>query len=212
MSGILGRKIGMTVNFGVDGEMQAVTVIQAGPCKVLEQRTQEKHSYQAAVIGFEEVEGSRMKKKPRLGFFKKLGTPVYRVVREFRGLEVEPGTDIRVDQFAAGDRLTITGISRGKGWASAIKRWNFSRGRETHGGNFNRAIGSCGMKEFPARTIKGKKMSGRMGSDKITQKSVEVVEILPEDNLLIVRGPVVGGENALLKITKSGGSKTKTAA
>jgi len=202
MTGILGRKIGMTVKFGTDGEMIPVTVIQAGPCKVIGKRNQQAHGYEACMVGFEEVPGNRLRKKLLLGFFKKLGTPAYRVVREFRGLEADVGTDLSVENFKPGDLLKVTGYSRGKGWAGAIKRWNFSRGRETHGGNFNRAIGGTGMKEYPGRVLKGKKMSGRMGNDKKTYKSIEVVETIPEDNLLIVKGPIAGGENGLLKIVK----------
>lgn len=203
MTAILGRKIGMTQSYGDDGRLLPVTLIEAGPCQVLQQKTEEKDGYQASVLGFEKIEGSKLKNRSRLGFFKKLGVPVFKVVREFRGLNLEVGSEISVSEFQAGDRITIVGVSRGKGWASGIKRWNFSRGRETHGGNFNRAIGSCGMKEFPGRTIKGKKMSGRMGGDRKTVKEIEIIGTIPEDNVLLVKGPVVGGENGLLIIERT---------
>lgn len=203
MSGILGRKVGMTVKFADNGEQLPVTVIHAGPCKVVSLRTEEKDGYKAAVVGFEQIEGAKVKNRAVLGNFKKAGTPVYKVLKEFRNLEAEAGSDLTVEQFKAGDRLTISGTSRGKGFASAIKRWNFSRGRETHGGNFNRAIGGTGMCEFPGRVFKGKKMPGRMGNDKVTRKNIEVIDVIPEENLLIVKGPITGGENGLLTIQKT---------
>jgi len=203
MTAILGRKIGMTQSYREDGKLLPVTLIEAGPCRVLQQKTVDRDGYQAAVLGFEKVEGSKVKNRGRLGFFKKLGLPVFKIVREFRGIDLEVGKEINVSEFQPGDRITIVGVSRGKGWASGIKRWNFSRGRETHGGNFNRAIGSCGMKEFPGRTIKGKKMSGRMGGNRKTLKNVEVVGTIPEDNILLVKGPVTGGENGLLLIERT---------
>lgn len=207
MSGILGRKIGMTQSFSEEGALVPVTVIQAGPCKVLELRAKDKNGYESAVLGFEEVEGAKLRKKALLGYFKKLGSPVFKIVREFRGLSAEAGQDISVSQFQPGDLLQIQGTSRGKGWAGAIKRWNFARGRESHGGDYNRALGSTGNNTWPARTVPGRKMSGRMGSELISIKNIEVVDVIPEDNLLIVKGPVPGGENGLLKIVKIGEKK-----
>lgn len=207
MSGILGRKIGMTQSFSEEGALVPVTVIQAGPCKVLELRAKDKNGYESAVLGFEEVEGAKLRKKALLGYFKKLGSPVFKIVREFRGLSAEAGQDISVSQFQPGDLLQIQGTSRGKGWAGAIKRWNFARGRESHGGDYNRALGSTGNHTWPARTVPGRKMSGRMGSELISIKNIEVVDVIPEDNLLIVKGPVPGGENGLLKIVKIGEKK-----
>lgn len=208
---LIGRKIGMTQSFGEDGQMIPVTVIQAGPCRVVEQRSTDKHGYSAAVIAFEEIPGAKAK-KPRLGFFKKLSSPVYRIIREFRDAQGNVGEDLTVAQFTKGETLTVEGISIGKGWASVIKKWNFSRGRESHGGNFNRAPGSIGMHTWPARTLPGKKMSGRMGNEKVTLKSVEVVDVIPEENLLLVKGPVPGVDQALLKICTSKFQRKKKAA
>lgn len=207
MTKILGRKIGMTQSFADEGTLVPCTVIQAGPCKVLQLKTKEKDGYESAVLGFEQVEGTKIKKRALLGYFKKLGTPVYKVVREFPGTEFEAGQDISVEQFQVGDVVEVQGVSRGKGWAGAIKRWNFSRGRETHGGNFNRALGSTGNNTWPARTVLGRKMSGRLGNETVTVKNLEVVAVMPEDNLLVLRGPVPGGENGLLKIIKTGEKK-----
>lgn len=212
MTAILGRKIGMTQSFDQNGKQVPVSIIQAGPCKVLATKSEQDDGYNAGVLGFEQTEGSKVKNKALLGYFKKLGTPVYRVIKEFRDLTAEVGSEISVSDFQAGDRLTVVGVSRGKGWASGIKRWNFSRGRETHGGNYNRSIGSCGMKEYPGRVLKGKKMSGRMGTDQKTVKNILVVDVIAEDNLLIVKGPIVGGENGLLYIQKMAKPKAKKAA
>lgn len=189
----------MTQSFGSDGKQTPLTVIQAGPCKVIELKTEDRDGYNSAVLGFEEVEGAKAN-RPTLGKFKKLKTPVFKTVREFRNFESEALADLKVDQFNVGDRIEVQGVSKGKGFASAIKRWNFSRGRETHGAKFNRAIGGTGMCEFPGRVFKGKKMPGQMGGATVKLKGVEVIEIIPEDNLLIVKGPIPGGVNGLLKI------------
>jgi large subunit ribosomal protein L3 len=211
MAMILGRKIGMTQTFGPEGEFIPVTVIKAGPCKLLELRTPEKHGYSAAVVGFEEVEGARVKDKARLGFFKKLGTSVYRVSKEFRDGAGEVGADLSVGQFNARDVVEICGTSKGHGWTGVIKKWNFATGRESHGGNCQRKMGSSGMHTWPAHVIKGKKMSGRWGSEKITLEYVEVVGIVPEDNLLLVKGPLPGGKHGLLSIRKVGVAKAPPA-
>jgi len=212
MSGILGRKVGMTVKFGTGGEMIPVTVIQAGPCKIIKRRTVEKDGYEAGVLGFEEVEGAKLKKKALLGFFKKLGTPCYRVVREFRKVKGDVGTDVTVNDFKAGDLLKVTGTSIGKGWTGGIKKWNFSGGRGSHGGNFKRAIGSCGMKEWPGRTLKGKKMSGHMGVERVTTKSIEVIDVLPEDNVIVLKGPITGFDGGLVILEKYGVKKAAESA
>jgi len=212
MACILGRKIAMTQAFGQDGELIPVTVIQAGPCKVVSQRSIDKEGYQSVVIGFEEIEGAKLRSKPLLGFFKKLGTPVYRILREFRGMEIAPGTDLNVSQFQPGDVLVVEGVSKGKGMTSVIKKWNFGTGRESHGGNCQRKMGSSGMHTWPAHVIKGKKMAGRWGNDKITLHSVEVVKAIPEDNLLLVKGPLPGSPQSLVAIHKPATKTAKKAA
>lgn len=210
MGVIIGRKIGMSQVFGEDGELIPVTVIQAGPCKVLEARTTDKHGYQAIVVGFEELAGAKVR-KPLLGMFKKLQSEAFRFVKEFRDHAANPGETITVEQFKKGDEVRIEGTTIGKGWAGVIKKWNFSRGRESHGGNFNRAMGSAGMHTWPARTIPGKKMSGHLGVEKKTLKAVTVVDVIPEDNLLIVKGPCPGVDMAVLKISTTASTKKKAA-
>lgn len=212
MAAILGRKVGITSGYDTKGNQIPVSVIQAGPCKVLGLRTKDKEGYEAAIVGFEEVEGARLKKKPLLGLFKKLGTACYKVVREFRDFKPELGAELKVDQFKPGDVLLVEGTSKGHGWTSVIKKWNFGTGRESHGGNCQRKMGSSGMHTWPAHVIKGKKMSGRWGSEKTTLRSIEVVQVLPEDGLLLVKGALPGGKRGLLKIQKLGTNAKASAA
>lgn len=209
MAGIIGRKIGMTQTFDAEGGTVPVTVIQAGPCKVLASRTDEKNGYGGSVLGFEEIEGSKVKNKSLLGAFKKWGTPCYRVIREFRGFTPEAGSDVNVAQFNPGDLLMLEGVSKGHGWTSVIKKWNFRTGRESHGGNCQRKMGSSGMHTWPAHVVKGKKMSGHWGCESVTLRSVEVVKVVAEENLLMVKGPVPGGRLALIKALKIGTKKAK---
>lgn len=203
MGCLLGRKIAMTQAFGADGELVPVTVVQAGPCKVVAQRTKEKDGYKAVILGFEEIEGAKLKSKALLGFFKKLASPCFRILREFREFEMTPGSDVGVSQFKAGDILTVEGTSKGKGMTSVIKKWNYSRGRMSHGGNCQRKMGSSGMHTWPARVLKGKKMSGRWGNDQITIRTVEVVKVIPEDNIILVKGPLPGVPESLVSLQKS---------
>lgn len=215
MGCILGRKMGMTQAFGDDGEMMPVTVIQAGPCKMLTEKTIDKDGYQAAVVGFEEVEGAKIGKKALLGMFKKYGSGAFKVIREFRDFQPAKqegsSNDLTVSQFAPGDILLVEGVSKGKGFANVIKLWNFSTGRESHGGNCQRKIGSTGMHTWPAHVIKGKKMPGRMGSESVTIRSVEVVKVMPEDNILLVKGPLPGIRQSLLSIRKLKSAPAKIA-
>ena len=207
MSFILGRKVGMTQAFADDGRLVPVSIIEAGPCKVLSKREVEKNGYSAALVGFEEIEGSKIKRKSELGLFKKLATSCYKVIRECRDLDADVGTDLTVDQFKPGEKIVVTGFSKGKGWAGVIKLWNFSRGRESHGGKFSRHPGSIGNCTEPARVIKGRKMAGQWGNEKITLRSVEVVQALPEDGLLLVKGPLPGSREGLLSIRGLGEQK-----
>lgn len=207
MASILGRKIGMTQTFGPDGKMVAVSVIKAGPCKVLSRRTKEKEGYVASVVGFEDIEGSKVKNKPLLGLFKKLGVSPYREIKELRDLDAEPGTELTVTQFTEGDLVSVRGTSKGKGFQGVIKRHGFSGMRGSHGADFKRAMGSAGMHTWPARVLKGKKMPGHDGVDQICVKNIEVLKTVPEENLLLVKGAVPGAKNGLLRIEKIGSRK-----
>jgi len=211
MSAILGRKIGITSAIGTDGNSFPVTVVRAGPCKVLEAKAKDKHGYESTVLGFEEIEGAKVKNKSLLGLFKKLGSPCYRVIREFRLSTLAVGSEIKVDAFNPGDIVKVEGISKGHGWTGVIKKWNFATGRESHGGNCQRKMGSSGMHTWPAHVIKGKKMSGRWGTESITLRSVEVVGTVPEDGLLLLKGPLPGGKGGLIKIETLSAAKKNAA-
>ena len=209
MACIIGRKIGMTRSYDDAGEGLPVSVVQAGPCKVVGVRKLEKEGYQGVVVGFEEVEGAKLKNKSLLGFFKKQQTPVYKVVKEFRDETAETGADLNVSQFKPGDIVMVQGFSKGRGWTSVIKKWNFGTGRESHGGNCQRKRGSSGMHTWPAHVIKGKKMSGRWSLERVTLRSVEVIDVIPEENLLLLKGPLPGTPQSLLRIQKLGEKKVK---
>lgn len=193
MPGILGTKIGMTRIFQDDGCVIPVTVVQCDPNKVVQVKTVDKDGYPALVLGF-----SALKKATKNRRFKHL--------REFRTPEGEEslktGDDIKVDIFEAGERVRLTSISKGKGFQGVIKRHNFSRGPETHGSHHHREPGSIGACTRPGRVHKGKKMPGRMGSDKKTLSSVEIVYIDAEKNLLAIKGPVAGGNGSLVILRK----------
>lgn len=205
--GILGRKLGMTQIFDESGRAVAVTVIEAGPCRVVAKRTPEKHQYRAVQLGFEEARPSRVT-KAEAGHAQKAGVPTPRVLREIRtqegqGLDgLEVGAEVRADVFQAGDRVDVTGISKGKGYAGPIKRWNFNRGPMTHGSMYHRRVGSLNATD-PARVFKGRKMPGRMGGKRRTVQSLQVVQVDPERNLLLVKGAVPGPRRGLLLIRES---------
>jgi large subunit ribosomal protein L3 len=145
--------------------------------------------------------------KSLLGFFKKQAAPVFKVLREFRNETAEVGADLDVNQFKAGDVLLVQGFSKGRGWTSVIKKWNFGTGRESHGGNCQRKMGSSGMHTWPAHVIKGKKMSGRWSLERVTLRSVEVIDVVPEENLLLLKGPLPGTPGSLVRLQKLGEKK-----
>jgi large subunit ribosomal protein L3 len=209
MAFIVGRKIGMTQTFTADGKRIPVTIVQAKPGKVLSVKTTDKDGYNAAVAGFEEIEGAKINAKAQLGYFKKLGSACYKIVKECRDLDAEAGADLTVEQFTAGDVLRVSGLSKGKGWTGTIKLWNFSRGRGSHGGKFIRHPGSIGNCTEPARVPKGRKMAGVWGSDKISLRSSTVVAVDKEDDLLLVKGPLPGGKNGLLMVEKLSGASAE---
>lgn len=202
MKEIIGRKIGMTRLFREDGEAVPATVIEAGPCPVLERKTVEKHGYDAYQVGFG---GTRKKlvNKPKGGIFAKAGVEPLKYLREIRFTEseLEVGTELKVSVFKVGERVDVSGISRGLGFAGTMKRHHFSGGNQTHGQSDRlRAPGSLGQGSTPSRVFKGKKMAGRMGNDKKTTLNLEVVQVIESENLIIVRGPVPGHRGSLVKI------------
>ncbi|MEK7271861.1 MAG: 50S ribosomal protein L3 [Nitrospirota bacterium] len=204
MKGISGKKIGMTQVFLQNGYLIPVTVIEVGPCKVVQLKTAEKDGYTAVQIGFDEIKKEKNVPKGRLGHFKKVSLPPYRFLREVKldGLDVAVGNDVTVDIFNKGDKVSVTGISKGKGFQGVMKRHNYSGGPGSHGSMFNRAPGSIGSSSYPSRVWKNKGLPGHMGSEKTTTKNIEVVDVKKEQNLLIVKGAVPGANGGYLIIRK----------
>ena len=201
MKGILGRKVGMTQVFDPEtGVVTPVTVIQAGPCPVVEVKTQEAHGYEAVQLAFEPVADFRLT-KPELGHLKKNGVEPHRHLVEFRGpSEAVVGEVVTVETFAPGDRVKVSGISIGKGFQGTIKRHNFHRGPVSHGSHNIRKPGSIGASATPSRVFKGIKMAGRMGGKRRTQVGLVVHSIDPEQNLLLVKGAIPGPKNGVVEI------------
>jgi len=205
--GILGRKLGMTQIFDEAGRAVAVTVIEAGPCRVVAKKTPEKHQYRAVQLGFEEARPGKAT-KAEIGHAQKAGVPTPRVLREFRteegkGLDqLEVGAEVRADIFQVGDLVDVTGITKGKGFAGPVKRWNFNRGPMSHGSMYHRRVGSLNA-QAPQRVFKGRKMAGRMGGERRTVLSLQVMQVDPERNLLVVKGAVPGPRRGLLLIRES---------
>lgn len=205
IKGILGKKLGMTQVFATDGKRIPVTIVEAGPCTVVQKKTVETDGYNALQIGFGGKKAHRVN-KPLMGHFKKAGQGAFSALRELRADnvdEVQVGDQISCDAvFAAGDIVDVTGTSKGKGFQGVIKRWNFSGGRATHGSMFHRAPGSIGGSAWPSRVFKGKKMAGQMGNARVTTQNLQIVDIRPEQNLIFVKGAIPGPKNALVVITK----------
>ncbi|AIS53191.1 50S ribosomal protein L3 [Thermoanaerobacter kivui] len=207
--GILGRKHGMTQIFDEKGEVIPVTVIEAGPCVVVQKKTVETDGYNAIQVGFGDIKEKRVI-KPLKGHFKKAGVPVKRYLREFRLDDIsgyEVGNEIKVDIFKPGDRVDVTGISKGKGFAGVVKRFGANRGPMSHGSKYHRRVGSMGATTDPGRTFKGKIMPGHMGHKRVTIQNLEVVKVDPSLNLMLVKGSVPGPKGSLLIIKDSVKSK-----
>jgi large subunit ribosomal protein L3 len=201
IKGILGRKLGMTQIFDPEtGNVDAVTVIEAGPCPVVTVRTQAADGYEAVQLAFEAVQDRKLT-KGELGHLKKAGVGGHRHLVEFRGAsELQQGETVTVEAFEPGDRIKVSGISIGKGFQGTIKRHNFSRGPMSHGSHNIRKPGSVGASATPSRVFKGKKMAGRMGAHRVTQLGLVVHEVDAERNLLLVRGAVPGPKSGLVEI------------
>ena len=206
VNALIGKKLGMSQLFSPDGEVTPVTVIQAGPCTVTQIKSVDRDGYNAVQLGFGEKKPQRTK-KPSLGHFKKSGKGPFAVVREVKVDDVgefELGQEVSADIFQVGELVHVVGRSKGKGFAGTIKRWNFSRGPMSHGGMNKRAPGSIGCSATPARVVKGRKMPGQMGNRRTTVKGLMVVDVRPEENIILIRGAVPGGRNGVVFIKKSG--------
>ncbi len=196
--GLIGRKLGMTQVFMGGEELVPVTVVQAGPCTVVQKKTRETDGYDAIQLGFGEVKPHRVN-RPMMGHFKKAGVSPTRVLKEFRVENVdefEVGQVLKVsDVFKPGDFVDVTGYSKGRGFQGVMKRHGFGGGRASHGSMFHRAPGAIGAKEAPGRVFKGKKFPGRMGNRRVTVQNLQVVEVDPERNLILIKGAVPGAKN-----------------
>ena len=206
VQGIIGRKVGMTQVYAEDGRAFPVTVIQAGPCVVVQRKAKDKDGYSAVQLGLVESRKVKRVTKAMKGHFDKAGLPPCRVLREFRvtdGAELKIDDKVSVEGFNAGDAISVTGVSRGMGFQGVVKRHHFRGGAATHGSMFHRAPGSIGASAFPSRTLKGMRAGGHMGSDRVTVKNLQVVRVDAPNNLLIVRGSVPGAGGSIVVIRKS---------
>ena len=203
--GIIGKKIGMTQMFSPDGAVIPVTVVQAGPCTVVQLKTLEKDGYSAVQLGFGEKKAKKCT-KALLGHVKKSGEKPSAVLREFRVQDdaaYKVGQSLTVDMFEQGEVVAITGTSQGKGFAGVIKRHGFNRGPMGHGSKHHRAPGSTGQSAWPAKVFKGKKMPGQLGNVQVTVKGLCVVDARPDENILLIRGAVPGHKNGMIMICKT---------
>jgi large subunit ribosomal protein L3 len=206
VQGIIGKKVGMTQVYTEDGRAVPVTVIQAGPCVVVQRRAKAKDGYSAVQLGLVEDRKVKRVTKPMKGHFDKAGLPPCRVLREVRveeQAEVKVGDKISVEIFAAGDSVDVVGVSKGKGFQGVVKRHHFAGGAATHGSMFHRAPGGIGASAFPSRVLKGMRAAGHMGSDRVTVRNLKVVRVDAGNNLLVVRGAVPGAGGGYVFIRKS---------
>lgn len=204
--GIIGKKIGMTQVFTENGTVVPVTVVQAGPCVVTQKKTVESDGYNAIQIGFEKILSEKKVNKPQAGHFKKAGADPMKYLREVRVDAIDDysvGQVINADIFAAGDIIDVQGVSIGKGFQGAMKRWNFAGGPGGHGSGFHRRLGSIGMKEWPAEVNKGKKMAGHLGVEKVTVQRLKIVRVMPETNVILVEGAIPGHKNGIVYIKQT---------
>lgn len=202
---ILGKKLGMTQVFAEDGTVIPVTVVLAGPVTVTQLKTVENDSYKAVQVGFTDIP-ERKVNKPLKGHFDKAGVSYKKTLREFRfddGVEYNVGDEIKADVFAAGDKIDVTGTSKGKGFAGTTKRWGTHRGPMSHGSGYHRGVGSMGACSTPSRVMKNKKLPGHMGVEKVTVQNLDVVKVDAEKNLLLIKGAVPGPKGGLLKIVNT---------
>lgn len=205
INGMLGRKVGMMQVFTERGETVPVTVIAAGPCVVTQIRTAENDGYEAVQIGFEEIPARKLT-KPQQGHLKGAGT-LLRYLREFKAdnvTEHKPGDVVSVEQFQAGQKVDVSGNTKGRGFTGVVKRWGFRGGPKTHGqSDRHRAPGSIGAGTTPGRVWKGQKMAGRTGNKRVTVQNLEIVEVIADRNLILVKGSVPGARNTLLQIRRA---------
>ena len=206
VTGLIGKKVGMTQVFGADGVVAPVTVLKAGPCVVAQVKTAGTDGYESVQLGVVDAKPTK-ENKPTQGHFKKAGVPATRVRREVRlkagGDPVKAGDQVNASMFAEGERVDVIGTSRGKGFQGVVKRHHFAGGRMSHGSMFHRAPGSIGASSYPSRVVKGMRMGGHMGNKQITVRNLKVIRVDAENNLLLLEGSVPGGPNAVVVIRKA---------
>jgi len=202
-NGIIGKKLGMTQIFNDKGQVVPVTVIQAGPCVVVQRKTSAHDGYEAVQVGFVDPQGGKRASKPEKGHCEKNGVAPVRVLREFKvedGSELKAGDSILVAQFEEKGKVHVTGISKGKGFAGVVKRHHFGGGNESHGSMFHRAPGSIGNSSYPSRVWPGMRMGGQMGSEQVTVRNLEIAKVDVENNLLLIKGAVPGPKGGYVVI------------
>ena len=205
MQGLIGRKVGMTQVYDAAGHRVAVTVIEAGPCAVVQLKTRDKDGYNAVQLGFDEVKPNRVK-KPQAGHYGKAGVTPRRVCRELRlddGDAVKAGDSIDVSIFEGVKYVDVVGTTKGRGFQGVVKRHNMAGGRMTHGGHSKRRVGSIGQCSYPARVAKGQRMPGQMGNTRVTQQNLKVVGVRGDENLLLLRGAVPGPNGGIVVVKKA---------
>lgn len=199
---IIGKKLGMTQIFDENNKVVPVTVIEAGPCVVTQKKTVEKDGYEAVQVGYGVIK-EKLVNKPLKGHFNKAGVESKRLLKEFKlenSNDYQVGQELKADIFVAGDKVDVSGVSKGKGFQGTIKRWNGHRGPMTHGSKFHRSVGSMGASSDPSRTFKNKKMPGHMGNRNTTVLNLEVVKIMPEKNIILIKGGVPGPNKGFVVI------------
>jgi len=202
MTGILGRKLGMTQVFDESGRMYPVTVVEAGPCCVVQIKTKEHDGYEAVKVGFGEMKKEKNVNKAMKGIFRKVGVGLYRLLKEFPMSDLKVGEMITVEKFQKGDVISVSGVSKGKGFQGVMKRHNYKGGPASHGSMFYRAPGSIGASSFPSRVWKNKGLPGHMGSEVVTVKNLKIVDVKADQNLLLILGAVPGSKGTYLEIRK----------
>jgi len=204
VKGLIGKKLGMTSIYDENGVAVPVTVIEAGPCVVVQRKDNDKDGYSAVQLGFQDQKEQRLN-KPAVGHFKKAGVEAKRVLKEFRIEETElnVGDVVDANAFAEVNYVDIIATGKGRGFQGVVKRYNFGGGRASHGGGWTRKPGSIGMCEHPARVFKGKKMPGQMGSKRVTTQNLKVVQVRPEENLILVKGSVPGANGGIVTIKEA---------
>ena len=205
MQGLIGKKLGMTQIFDKDGANVAVTVVEAGPCPVVQKKTNDIDGYEAVQLGFLETRESRVT-KPMLGKFKKAGVTPCKFLAEFKidaGEEVKEGDSVTTSIFEEDIFLDVTGVTKGRGFQGVVKRHNMAGGRMTHGGHSKRRVGSIGQCSYPARVAKGQRMPGHMGAAKVTQQNLKLVSIRGDENLLLIKGAIPGATGSVVIVRKA---------